>query len=326
MKKLLKMQCIGNQQLQQQQKQQQQQQEQHNLHTVCVDKIETKIPTSNNYVNGVAIGQQRYQQHKNNQHSRQMQQQQKFSNKKNLIDNEEINAVDNDESVLIKDDENNDIVAANQVDLYDDEDMDDNGSDNKLQIDLDDERSYTPQITNQQHLPKVIITKANNCTSGGVNDSCLPLQFTQQQQQQVRVIKDGRLYESECRSYIDQSITVTATTSVAKTSPTIHSSTLPPRNQVNVIASGVTSGPIKTNNDVSKEVASVGNVVMPTNTAIATTTTIFRPPVVSSTSAATMRPPPPPPPLTKLRTVPPEEPSSSIPDLGKSQTNSFLIV
>lgn len=42
--------------------------------------------------------------------------------------------------------------------------------------------------------------------------------------------------------------------------------------------------------------------------------TVFRTPVVSSTSQP-MRPPPPPPPL-KAKTAP-EEPSSSIPDLGK---------
>lgn len=50
-----------------------------------------------------------------------------------------------------------------------------------------------------------------------------------------------------------------------------------------------------------------------------TVNVVFRAPVVSSSSNQSMRPPPPPPPKIKGH---PEEPSSSIPDLGKC--NSFF--
>lgn len=52
-----------------------------------------------------------------------------------------------------------------------------------------------------------------------------------------------------------------------------------------------------------------------------TVNVVFRAPVVSSSSNQSMRPPPPPPPKIKGHS---EEPSSSIPDLGKSFTHINL--
>lgn len=53
-----------------------------------------------------------------------------------------------------------------------------------------------------------------------------------------------------------------------------------------------------------------------------TVNVVFRAPVVSSSSNQSMRPPPPPPPKTKGHS---EEPSSSIPDLGKRSLFKFLL-
>lgn len=50
---------------------------------------------------------------------------------------------------------------------------------------------------------------------------------------------------------------------------------------------------------------------------------LFRPPVVSSSSTPMRPPPPPPPPRTKV--IVSEEPSSSIPDLGKSSNKAQII-
>jgi hypothetical protein len=104
----------------------------------------------------------------------------------------------------------------------------------------------------------------------------------QQQQQQVRVIKDGRFYE-ECSQNRQQNVTTNTCTAQQ-----------PQQNQE----------PRKF--IVTRQI----NVMSPD-----CDNQVFRTPVVSSTSSS-MRPPPPPPP-PKLKTLPPEEPSSSIPDLGE---------
>lgn len=52
-----------------------------------------------------------------------------------------------------------------------------------------------------------------------------------------------------------------------------------------------------------------------------TVNVVFRAPVVSSSSNQSMRPPPPPPPKIKGHS---EEPSSSIPDLGKFQCSLII--
>lgn len=122
-------------------------------------------------------------------------------------------------------------------------------------------------------------------------------QVQQQQQQQqipqqrVQVIKDGRCYEEPSnRQYHTNS-----DTNVGVVVQQNHSSQ-------------VVSEPKKF--VLSRQVNVISNVDRDING------TVFRPPVVSSTSTP-MRPPPPPPP-PKIKGISPEEPSSSIPDLGKS--------
>lgn len=122
-------------------------------------------------------------------------------------------------------------------------------------------------------------------------------QMQQQQQQQipqqrVQVIKDGRCYEEPSnRQYHNNDTNVGGGVVVQQN----HSSS-------------VVSEPKKF--VLSRQVNVISNVDRDING------TVFRPPVVSSTSTP-MRPPPPPPP-PKIKGISPEEPSSSIPDLGKS--------
>lgn len=128
--------------------------------------------------------------------------------------------------------------------------------------------------------PQVIFTSRSS--NNQVQQQQLP-------QQRVQVIKDGRCYEeSSNRQYH-----MNSDTNVAGIVQPNHSSQVTePKKFV-----------------LSRQVNVISNVDRDING------TVFRPPVVSSTSTP-MRPPPPPPP-PKNKGVSPEEPSSSIPDLGK---------
>lgn len=109
----------------------------------------------------------------------------------------------------------------------------------------------------------------------------------QMAQQRVQVIKDGRCYdESSSRQYHSNG-------DMAGVGQSNHGSPVAAEKFV-----------------ISRQVNVISNVDRDVNG-----TTVFRPPVVSSTSTP-MRPPPPPPP-PKNKGVSPEEPSSSIPDLGE---------
>lgn len=123
-------------------------------------------------------------------------------------------------------------------------------------------------------------------TSRSSNHQVQPQQIPQQR---VQVIKDGRCYdESSNRQYHTNSDTSIATV----VQPNVSSQETEPKKFV-----------------LSRQVNVISNVDRDING------TVFRPPVVSSSSTP-MRPPPPPPP-PKNKGVSPEEPSSSIPDLGK---------
>jgi hypothetical protein len=114
-------------------------------------------------------------------------------------------------------------------------------------------------------------------------------QQQQQQQQQVRVIKDGRFYE-ECPQSRQQ---------VLGPPQSQHQQQQEPRKFI-----------------VTRQI----NVVSPEEC----DNQVFRTPVVSSTSSS-MRPPPPPPP-PKVKQMPAEEPSSSIPDMGKANILHVFVV
>lgn len=137
-----------------------------------------------------------------------------------------------------------------------------------------------PPVHDSDTLPPPQIIFTSRSSSNQIPTQQMP-------QQRVQVIKDGRCYdESSNRQYHN------GNSDMAVVVPSTHGSPEPKKfvlsRQVNVISNA--------DRDVNG-------------------TTVFRPPVVSSTSAP-MRPPPPPPP-PKNKGVSPEEPSSSIPDLGE---------
>lgn len=133
--------------------------------------------------------------------------------------------------------------------------------------------------------PQIIFTSRSSSSNH-------QLQSQQLHQQRVQVIKDGRFYEepSNRQYHTDSDSNIGGVVVVQQN----HSSQ-------------VVSEPKKF--VLSRQVNVISNVDRDSNG------TIFRPPVVSSTSTP-MRPPPPPPP-PKIKGISPEEPSSSIPDLGK---------
>lgn len=133
--------------------------------------------------------------------------------------------------------------------------------------------------------PQVIFTSRSS--SHQVQPQPLP-------QQRVQVIKDGRCYEepSNRQYHADSESNVGGVVVIQQN-----------------ISSQVASEPKKF--ILSRQV----NVISNASNLDRDSNGVFRPPVVSSTSTP-MRPPPPPPP-PKVKGVSPEEPSSSIPDLGK---------
>lgn len=123
------------------------------------------------------------------------------------------------------------------------------------------------------------------------------------QQQRVHVIKDGRYYEEPRQALTPASPPPSVVHQHEESSPP-----LPPLMPVQQTESNKR---IVVNRQVIVNAQNTGPTVEPRESANA----VFRPPVVSS-SCQSMRPPPPPPP--KLKGSASEEPSSSIPDLGKS--------
>lgn len=121
-------------------------------------------------------------------------------------------------------------------------------------------------------------------------------------QQRVHVIKDGRYYEEPRSVHPSESPPSAMMHSLEESSPSV-----PPLMPVQQTES---SKRMVVNRQV------IVNAQIPTQTVEPreTASVVFRPPVVSS-SCQSMRPPPPPPP--KLKGTASEEPSSSIPDLGK---------
>lgn len=128
-------------------------------------------------------------------------------------------------------------------------------------------------------------------TSRSSNHQVQPIQIPQQR---VQVIKDGRCYEESA----NRQYHTNGDTNMAGEQPNHSSQVTEPKKFV-----------------LSRQVNVISNADRDING------TIFRPPVVSSTSTP-MRPPPPPPP-PKNKGISPEEPSSSIPDLGKSILNEI---
>ncbi len=141
-----------------------------------------------------------------------------------------------------------------------------------------------PPVHDSESLPPPQIIFTSRSSNGQGQSQQVP-------QQRVQVIKDGRCYEeSSNRQYHTNS-----DTSMAVVVQPNHSSS-----QVTEPKKFV----------LSRQVNVISNVDRDING------TVFRPPVVSSSSTP-MRPPPPPPP-PKSKGISPEEPSSSIPDLGES--------
>lgn len=145
-----------------------------------------------------------------------------------------------------------------------------------------------PPVLDSESLPPPQIIFTSRSSNNQVQPQQIP-------QQRVQVIKDGRCYEeSSNRQYHTNS-----DTDMACLVQQQHSSQVTePKKFV-----------------LSRQVNVISNVDRDING------TVFRPPVVSSTSTP-MRPPPPPPP--KNKGVSPEEPSSSIPDLGKQFITSLI--
>lgn len=153
------------------------------------------------------------------------------------------------------------------------------------------------------------------------------------QQQRVQVIKDGRFYEEPA--------TVVRSYQQKDTSATMYQSSPPPllhhqqqqshqhhqmqhqhrehHAHLSVEPKKVSVG--RQNNVISNigerdlDGGTTTVTVVPMNGITDGSGAVFRPPVVSSTSTP-MRPPPPPPP-PRIKGSSPEEPSSSIPDLGE---------
>lgn len=140
-----------------------------------------------------------------------------------------------------------------------------------------------PAIHDSDSLPPPQIIFTSRSSNNQIQSQQIP-------QQRVQVIKDGRCYEETS----NRQYHTNGDTTIAGVVQPNHSSQLSePKKFV-----------------LSRQVNVISNVDRDVNG------TVFRPPVVSSTSTP-MRPPPPPPP-PKNKGVSPEEPSSSIPDLGKS--------
>lgn len=139
-----------------------------------------------------------------------------------------------------------------------------------------------PPVHDSESLPPPQIIFTSRSSNHQVQPQQIP-------QQRVQVIKDGRCYdESSNRQYhTDSDVNMAVVVQ-----PNHSSQVTEPKKFV-----------------LSRQVNVISNVDRDING------TVFRPPVVSSTSTP-MRPPPPPPP-PKNKGVSPEEPSSSIPDLGE---------
>lgn len=186
------------------------------------------------------------------------------------------------------------------------------------------------QIADQHPPPQVIFTTTSSRASITPTSHLPPERNSideHQPLQRVQVIKDGRCF------YAEESITVTLPRNgTAKDNgngthqhhPLVYSSSSPPpllvhqpdsnkvvlSRQVNVISNVV-------EDDFQGSANSNGNSNGNGHQAslCAGGNNVFRPPVVSSSSTPMRPPPPPPPPRTKMAMS--EEPSSSIPDLGK---------
>lgn len=155
-------------------------------------------------------------------------------------------------------------------------------------------------------------------------------QSQQMSQQRVHVIKDGRYYE-EPRSHFKEtqqhqhseqgidhaSISPPPSLLPPILSTTHHSPTLQMHTNANKVTETTTNSKqrIVTNRQIIVNPTTTTSSSSNGNSRDPTVNVVFRPPVVSS-SCQPMRPPPPPPP-PKIKCTPSEEPSSSIPDLGK---------
>lgn len=160
--------------------------------------------------------------------------------------------------------------------------------------------------------------------------------------QRVQVIKDGRFYEEPTPPpQLSSSASTVVRTSYTnqKGNGVVYQSSPPPllhhshhhqqqhhsetkkiilSRQINVISNGVDNRDINggtTVTPVQQQHQTLVGGALQQQQQPPSTNGIFRPPVVSSTSTP-MRPPPPPPP-PRIKGASPEEPSSSIPDLGK---------
>lgn len=190
--------------------------------------------------------------------------------------------------------------------------------------------------------------------------SISPQQQQQQPQQRVHVIKDGRFFYEEplpIANATTQQLSRTSNNLAIIDSKT--STQMPPPQSVGtelpltkqriilnrqIIVQPNANGSTSTNSGVHGDQQSIddihfsarakkltalngqgssSNSMSATTNAGDTVNVVFRAPIVSSSSNQPMRPPPPPPP--KIKGVPSEEPSSSIPDLGES-INYFLFL
>lgn len=169
-------------------------------------------------------------------------------------------------------------------------------------------------------------------------DSPSPPPLAPPQQQRVQVIKDGRFYEEPAtvvRSFGSHQKDNTVTMYQSSPPPLLHHQQSHQHHQMQQHQQHLSAEPKKIT--VGRPINVISNIgerdldggtttvtVVPMNGINDGSVAVFRPPVVSSTSTP-MRPPPPPPP-PRIKGSSPEEPSSSIPDLGEFRLRFFFLV